>query len=395
MRTGSTTKRALCSQRCLPKGDITRKMKLQSPATCTALIAVLFIPQPLAQTPGTADQSAHPAAVQNGSPQTNGRGAIGIRCKLQAAGRECVVNEITKTGPAERAGIQTKDIILPLDDADPVDVVKQIAKHPAGTKVRIPYQHGSERKQVALTVEDQFALSLRAAELGDPVGQTTLASIYATGGGVPEDYGQALKWYRKAADNGSADAQLSIGQMYFDGKGVPQDDRAAVSWYRKAAEQGNATGQAAVGWMYVEGRGVKKDPKTAVEWYRKAAEQGDAGSEAAIGDAYKRGYGVAQDNKLAVEWYQKAAENGEPYAQTELGVMYANGTGVPKNDATALNWFLKAAGQGFPTAEYELGFVYENGIGVPKDLNTAVTWYKKSAAHGYADAKARLEKLHR
>src|ERR1700674_1911181 len=152
-------------------------LSLPSKATWASSIATLLVALSFAQTSGTAKQSP-PAASQSAAPQTNGRGAIGIRCKLQAKGRECVVNEITKTGPAERAGIQIKDVVLPLDNADPVDVIKQIAKPPAGSKVTIPFQRGSERKQVALTVEDQFALSLRAAELGDPVGQTTLASIY-------------------------------------------------------------------------------------------------------------------------------------------------------------------------------------------------------------------------
>ena len=44
--------------------------------------------------------------------------------------------------------------------------------------------------------------------------------------------------------------------MYYQGQGVPQDYAEAVSWYRLAAEQGNATAQSNLGAMYDNGRGV-------------------------------------------------------------------------------------------------------------------------------------------
>ena len=43
----------------------------------------------------------------------------------------------------------------------------------------------------------------------------------------------------KAAEQGDAEAQTSLGLMYDNGKGVPQDYAEAVKWYRKAAEQGH------------------------------------------------------------------------------------------------------------------------------------------------------------
>jgi TPR repeat protein len=34
--------------------------------------------------------------------------------------------------------------------------------------------------------------------------------MYANGQGVPQDYGEAIRWYRKAAEQGFADAQFNL-----------------------------------------------------------------------------------------------------------------------------------------------------------------------------------------
>ena len=52
---------------------------------------------------------------------------------------------------------------------------------------------------------------------------TTLVSCTSEGEGVPQDYVQALKWYRLAAAQGDALAQYNLGVMYAKGQGVPQD----------------------------------------------------------------------------------------------------------------------------------------------------------------------------
>ena len=54
------------------------------------------------------------------------------------------------------------------------------------------------------------------------------------GRGVPQDYEEAVKWYRKAADLGNADAMYSLAVMYSHGRGVQRDPSAAGKWRRKA-----------------------------------------------------------------------------------------------------------------------------------------------------------------
>ncbi len=52
------------------------------------------------------------------------------------------------------------------------------------------------------------------------------------------DYEAALKELRPLAQEGDATSQFNLGVMYHKGYGVPQDYKEAVRWYRLAAEQG-------------------------------------------------------------------------------------------------------------------------------------------------------------
>jgi TPR repeat protein len=86
--------------------------------------------------------------------------------------------------------------------------------------------------------------------------------------GVPQDYTEAVKWYRLAADQGNLEAQSRLGSMYESGVvGVPQDYTEAVKWYRLAADQGDAKAQFNLAQMYENGWGVPQDYITAHMWF--------------------------------------------------------------------------------------------------------------------------------
>ena len=85
------------------------------------------------------------------------------------------------------------------------------------------------------------------------------------------DYAAAIETFSVFVEQGSALAQFRLGVMYEEGQGVPQDDGEAVRWYRLAAEQGNALAQGWIGYMYEEGRGVPQDDVQAHKWYNLAA----------------------------------------------------------------------------------------------------------------------------
>jgi TPR repeat protein len=52
---------------------------------------------------------------------------------------------------------------------------------------------------------------------------------------VPQDYAEAVRWYRKAAEQGLASAQFDLGLMYASGQGVPQDYVLAHMWLNLSA----------------------------------------------------------------------------------------------------------------------------------------------------------------
>lgn len=108
--------------------------------------------------------------------------------------------------------------------------------------------------------EEAFKWYSDAAKWGSPDAQFILGIMYANGRGVPQNDGEAVKWLQKAAQQRDAvtpfrfgyrkvfqeahvQAQYKLGEMYANGRGVPQDDGEAAKWYRKAAEQGYPAAQ--------------------------------------------------------------------------------------------------------------------------------------------------------
>ncbi len=65
--------------------------------------------------------------------------------------------------------------------------------------------------------------------------------MYDKGLGVPQDYAEAMKWWRKAAEQGDASAQYNLGALYANGQDVPQDYVLAHMWISLAAAQGDET----------------------------------------------------------------------------------------------------------------------------------------------------------
>jgi len=206
------------------------------------------------------------------------------------------------------------------------------------------------------------ALRAHAAQ-GDPKAQFKLASAYYRGKGIPQDYAEALRWYKMAADQGEPDAEDGLGYMYVKGKGAPQDYAQALHWYKRAAEHGDAKGEFDLGTIYNEGIGVPSDYGEAYRWFRKAADQKYPNAEDALGYMYYAGVAVPQDYAQAFTWYRSAAEQGYAKAEFDLGCMYYKGAGTVQDYAQARRWYIKAAKQGSDDAKQALAlFGTESGI---------------------------------
>lgn len=165
------------------------------------------------------------------------------------------------------------------------------------------------------------------------LGLLSLAPGWLGGTATADDSGDAEAI--RAARAGDAAAQLELGERYDLGRGVPQDFTEAVRWYRLSAEQGNARAQFALAEMYKNGDGVARSLPEALRWYRRSADQGHAGAQLLLGVLYESGTGVAEDFAEAARWYRRSAAGGDARAQLLLGNLYNLGQGVPKSAVIA------------------------------------------------------------
>ncbi len=154
---------------------------------------------------------------------------------------------------------------------------------------------------------DIAALRVRA-NAGDANAQFSLGNANAEGQGVPQDYAQAVSWYRKAADQGYAGAQYNLGYAYYTGQGVPQDYAQAVSWTRKAADQGHPPAQSNLGNAYYTGQGVPQDYVESHKWFNLAASRASAENRKRVTESrdavasLMTSQQIADAQKLAREW---------------------------------------------------------------------------------------------
>lgn len=71
----------------------------------------------------------------------------------------------------------------------------------------------------------------KAADQGYAAAQNKLGHMYEYGRGVPRNYAEALKWFRKAADQDFPEAQYNLGVMYCGFvNGAPKDLVEAYKW---------------------------------------------------------------------------------------------------------------------------------------------------------------------
>ena len=119
-----------------------------------------------------------------------------------------------------------------------------------------------------------------AAEQGDANAQYRMGIYYQQGLGVPQDYAEAARWYRRSALQGHANARFGLGALYLAGLGVRRDPSEAARWFRLAAGQGVAAAQVELGVLYASGVGVKRDPVQAYHWLEIAASRSPAADPA-------------------------------------------------------------------------------------------------------------------
>ena len=98
-----------------------------------------------------------------------------------------------------------------------------------------PWENGQMKNR--LIRRGIIVVALLVTLSGMPVGaaQTIDEAVAAYERG---DYTAAIRGFRKATEQGNAASQVNLGHAYAEGRGAPQDYQEALKWYRKATGGG-------------------------------------------------------------------------------------------------------------------------------------------------------------
>jgi TPR repeat protein len=146
---------------------------------------------------------------------------------------------------------------------------------------------------------------------GDFIAQYFVGEMYYYGQGVPENFHEAIKWYRLSAAQNDPDAQYSIGYMYDTGKGVIESQEEAKQWYMLAASQEHAQAQVGLANILLEHSSSDHDVTEALAWLRNAASLNNTYAQFRLGQLYESGDLVNIDLNEAIRWYQYAVAQGD------------------------------------------------------------------------------------
>ena len=143
-----------------------------------------------------------------------------------------------------------------------------------------------------------------------------IGAQYEGGQGVPENYAEAARWYRKAVEAGEPIAMVDLGWLYETGHGVAKRLRRGVSAVRR--DQGRqAFGDEQSRPALHHGKGVAAIMPGAPP-VRTGHRAGSRASMNSIGAIYSEGDGVRRDLRSPREWFEKAAALGDPEARQNL-----------------------------------------------------------------------------
>jgi TPR repeat protein len=121
------------------------------------------------------------------------------------------------------------------------------------------------------------------------------------------------------ADNGNVSAMLVLGDWYLSGFGVARNFGEAMRWYKRAAELGGAAGNTSIGVLYLGGIGVQRDDVQAAGYGRLGASQGDLAALRLLGYLYENGLGVERrDPELAAELVFQAIASGHDLSLNDM-----------------------------------------------------------------------------
>lgn len=226
---------------------------------------------------------------------------------------------------------------------------------------------------VAAQFDDARHFYERASELGYPIADFTLGSLYRTGFGVERDLSRAAELWMMAAEQGLQVAQVGMARLYRRGWGVRQSYPDMLRWLEHLEAQNYPQALDVLGNLYRQGIFVEQDLARAFEFYRRASVQGYANATSNLAGMYRDGLGVEADWNKAVEMYQQASEQGNPFAPYHLAALLVDPPDGGQGDAETARALLEMSlDRGYPWAAVRLANYLRRGLlGSPDPFEAA------------------------
>lgn len=151
--------------------------------------------------------------------------------------------------------------------------------------------------------------------------------------------------YELSIENENADAMNDLGALYYSGRhAFPQDFSQALHYYKMAAAHGNRLAQENLGYCYYYGRNTEVDYKKAYHYFALGALNGQLISLYKLGDMYLNGLYVERNEKEAFLIYERCQSlldsSNRSFASgpvhLRLGNCYLNGIGTEAEAKKAL-----------------------------------------------------------
>ena len=184
------------------------------------------------------------------------------------------------TGVSGHVSNQEASRLLKLEAADSTNVLATMWIARVHSTGRMTFSREPDlAREIASRVIDKVR---NLAASGDIEASFLMGTAYDESLGMPQDYNEAMRWYRRAAHAGHILAAHNMGNVYRDGRGIPEDARRAAMWWLRAARAGDVIPALRLGEAYEAGHGVTQNLSTARYWYRRAADAGNATAASAL-----------------------------------------------------------------------------------------------------------------
>jgi TPR repeat protein len=301
-----------------------------APVAQTAAVAVPPAPAASAQLPSPSELEKFEQTAETPKPVTVAPAPV-----IADASAPVPLTKAEKTATAAAPAVNPQEVDIPGEDEAPVKATAKAAKNEAaknesavahaqdevatkGVTTVVPTSDEAGGLTPDTALPKKLATLQKRAYQGIPEAQHDLATIYAAGTAVPQDYHRAAFWFTKAADGGVANANYNMGVIYHQGLGVPVDMGKALEWYAKAAELGHPEAMYNLGIAYIEGIGTKTDIDKGVSYFKRASKAGVTQAAYNLGVLYESNFIGKIDTQKAIEWYKVAAKAGHGGAKDAL-----------------------------------------------------------------------------